>query len=91
MKQKITQQIKAYKLDISQTNSDGSFRCPHCGIKISPDDHSEATYTLYDTKLKDNNIDEVVIYCKNCLTFIHLGGFFELCKKTRANLTALYA
>jgi predicted RNA-binding Zn-ribbon protein involved in translation (DUF1610 family) len=80
LKQKTTQ-IKAYQLDVSQTNRDGSFQCPNCGTKISPDDHSEATYTLYDTKLKGNNLDEIVIYCKNCLSFIHLGGFSELTQK----------
>lgn len=81
MKQKTTQE-EAYKLHISQTNRDGSFYCPNCGAKISPDDHTEETYSLCDVELRGYNLDEVVIYCKNCLKFIHLGGFSDLYEKT---------
>jgi hypothetical protein len=84
MKQRTTQ-IKAYKLDVSQTSRDGSFRCPCCGAKISPDDHSEATYTLLDTKLKGSNLDELVIGCKSCLSTIHLCGFLGLLEKGSAS------
>jgi transposase-like protein len=76
LKQKTIQ--KEAKLHISQTNSNGSFRCPSCGTKISPDDHTEATYSLYDIKLEGNDLDEVVIYCKNCLRLTHLCGFKDV-------------
>jgi hypothetical protein len=84
LKKRMAQHIKAYKLDVSQTHRDGSFKCPNCGVKITPDDTSEATYAIYDTSLKDNNLDEVVIYCKRCLSFIHLRGFREIEKKNQS-------
>jgi predicted RNA-binding Zn-ribbon protein involved in translation (DUF1610 family) len=75
MQQKITQQTAAYKLDLSEPSRDGTFLCPKCGVVISPEDHSEAIYSIYDTIVTDNNLDELVIHCKRCLSFIHLTGF----------------
>lgn len=77
---KRTQLVKAYKLDISETTCEGSFLCPNCGMKISPDDQSEATYIIADVKLKDNKLDEVTINCKRCLSNIYLSGFSEISK-----------
>ncbi|MGD6808435.1 MAG: hypothetical protein ACQCN3_01920 [Candidatus Bathyarchaeia archaeon] len=70
-----TKQLKAYKLNLSQTDENGAFKCPNCGITISPDDHSEDNYTIYETLMNDNNLNEIVLYCKGCLSFIHLIGF----------------
>ncbi len=72
MKKATTQQIKAYKLDMSQTKEDGSFPCPNCGIRISPDDRSDSKYIVYDSKMKDDNLSEIVISCKRCLALTHL-------------------
>jgi predicted RNA-binding Zn-ribbon protein involved in translation (DUF1610 family) len=77
MKQKL-RQVKAYKLNISQTDENGAFQCPNCGKTISPDDHSEETYTVYETSMAENSLTEVVLYCKGCLSFIHLIGFQKL-------------
>ena len=77
MKQK-TIQSKEYLLDVSQTDLDGTFSCPHCGSRISPDDRSEDKYAVYETLMTDNNLDEIVICCKGCLSFIHLSGFSML-------------
>ena len=79
-----TSQIKTYKVYLDQTSKDGSFHCPNCEARISPDDHSEAKYAIHEIILKDNNLDEVIIYCKRCLSFIHLGGFFEIDKKDQS-------
>jgi predicted RNA-binding Zn-ribbon protein involved in translation (DUF1610 family) len=81
LRQRISQQIRAYKLDISQTKNDGSFLCPNCGEKISPDDQSGVTYTIGEIKLRKNNLDEVIIHCGRCLSFIYLSGFYEIDKK----------
>jgi hypothetical protein len=78
MREKPEQQMRAYTLDISQTEGDGAFLCPCCGIKISPDDHSEATYTIVGTKLVGNDLDEVEIECKVCSGLIHLGEFSKI-------------
>ncbi|MGD6934366.1 MAG: hypothetical protein ACQCN5_09185 [Candidatus Bathyarchaeia archaeon] len=77
MKQK-TKQVKAYKLNIAQTDLNGAFRCPNCGLTISPDDHTEDNYVIYETLMTDNNLNEIVLYCKGCLSFIHLIGFEKL-------------
>jgi hypothetical protein len=74
MKQK-TQQTHAYKLDISQTSRNGTLLCPNCKTKISPDDHSEETYTICEVTTSGNYLDELVLYCKHCCSFIHLTGF----------------
>ena len=81
-----TQQIKAYKLDISKTGMDGAFLCPSCGIKISPDDRSDDNYIIQDTVMKNNEMDEVIIYCKRCLSVIQLSGFSEISKRSQDRL-----
>ncbi len=90
MKKTITQQIKAYKLDISQTKEDGSFSCPNCGIRISPDDRSDNKYIVHDTKMRDANLSEVVISCKRCLTLTHLIIKNEKGQMARAEEELLY-
>lgn len=77
MKQK-TRQVKAYKLNISQTDENGAFQCPNCRQTISPDDHSEETYMVCETSMIGNYLTEVVLCCKGCLNFIHLVGFQKL-------------
>ena len=83
MKQK-TIQSKEYLLDISQTDVNGAFLCPHCGSRISPDDRSEDNYVVYDTMMADNNLNEVVICCSGCLSFTHLTGFSKPQKRVRS-------
>ena len=72
------QQIKEYKHNIDQTSKDGTLLCPNCGNRLSPDDNSKIAYTIHEAILKDNKLDAVVLYCKRCLSFIHLDGFFEI-------------
>ncbi len=76
-----TQQVKAYKFKVSQTNRDGTFKCPCCTAEISPDDHTEAAYVIKETKLQNNNLEEIIIQCQKCLTNIHLCGFSDIYKK----------
>jgi len=78
VRQRTTQQIKEYRINLDHTSKDGAFLCPNCGIRISPDDHSEVTYTIHEAILKDNNLYAVVLCCKRCLSFIHLEGFVEI-------------
>jgi hypothetical protein len=78
-----TIQSKEYMLDVSQTDVNGAFSCPHCGSRISPDDRSEDHYVVYETMMTDNNLDEVVICCKGCLSFTRLTGFSKPQKHVR--------
>jgi hypothetical protein len=77
MKQRIIQ-LKEYLLDVSRTEFDGAFSCPNCNNRISPDDRSEDNYTVYETKMAGNNLEELVVCCKGCLSFIRLMGFSKL-------------
>jgi hypothetical protein len=76
MIQKITPQPHVYQVDLSKTSRNGAFPCPNCRARISPDDASELVYSIYEIVVTDNNnIDELVLYCKRCFSFIHLTGF----------------
>jgi|GEM_PF-777763 len=69
---------RTFEVDISKLESEGDFPCPKCGVIISPDDESEETYTILDTKGDEDSIEEVVIQCKKCGSVIQLKGFVEL-------------
>lgn len=75
MTQTLHNRTKQNEVDISKTSRNGSFLCPNCKTTISPDDHSEETYTIYEVVADGNNLQELVLYCKNCCSFIHLKGF----------------
>jgi predicted RNA-binding Zn-ribbon protein involved in translation (DUF1610 family) len=78
MRQSKSHQIRVFKLDISHTKINGAFLCPNCGTAISPDDHSRTVYSIFETIMKGDDLEELVIQCKKCLTFIHLVGFTEI-------------
>lgn len=66
------------EVDISVLQGEGEFPCPKCGILISPDDESEETYTILETKGNDEALEEVVLQCKKCNSIIQLKGFEKL-------------
>jgi len=41
------EQIRFYAIDLTKIQGSGEFRCPKCGIKISPDDETEDVYTIF--------------------------------------------
>ena len=68
-------QIHAYKIDLTKIEGNGDFACPRCGTKISPDDETEAVYSILGSKVNSNGLEEVVIRCNRCSSHIHLTGF----------------
>jgi hypothetical protein len=68
-------QIHAYKIDLTKIEGNGDVTCPRCGTKISPDDETEATYSILGSKVNSNCLDEVLICCNRCSSHIHLTGF----------------
>jgi len=66
---------QTFEVDLSKLQGEGDFPCPKCGVVISPDDESEETYTVLDTKGDEDLLDEVVIQCKKCGSVIRLKGF----------------
>ncbi len=64
-----------FKVDITQIEGDGDFPCPKCGVMISPDDETETVYKIIDTKVKNRNLEELVLQCNKCGSKIRLVGF----------------
>lgn len=64
-----------YKIDLTQIEGEGDFPCPRCGSMISPDDESEQVYTIVDTKMRGDTLEELIITCNKCGSKIHITGF----------------
>ena len=67
-----------FTVDITQIEGDGDFPCPKCGVMISPDDETETVYKIIDTKVKNRNLEELVILCNKCGSKVRLVGFLPL-------------
>ena len=66
---------QVFTLDLSKIEGKGDFPCPSCGVAISPDDESDSVYTIVDTKINGEKLEELVIQCNKCGTKIRLVGF----------------
>jgi len=75
MKKAEVKKSMAYEIDLTKIDGDGAFPCPKCGTVISPDDESEETYHIIDTKVKNDELAELLVICKKCRTTIKLVGF----------------
>jgi DNA polymerase I-like protein with 3'-5' exonuclease and polymerase domains len=49
-----------YKYKIDSATVDGAFPCPKCGTLISPDDETEETYKIVETKVKNDELAELI-------------------------------
>jgi enolase len=56
----------------------GEFKCPKCGIEISPDDTTETAYTILEPVIKEGCLEKIILQCNSCGTCIHLTGFHIL-------------
>jgi predicted RNA-binding Zn-ribbon protein involved in translation (DUF1610 family) len=77
MKKADAKKSMAYVIDLTKIDGDGAFPCPKCGTVISPDDESEENYQIVDTKVKNDELTELVVICKKCGTTIKLVGFMS--------------
>jgi predicted RNA-binding Zn-ribbon protein involved in translation (DUF1610 family) len=75
MKKSTAKKSELYTLDLMTIDGDGSFPCPKCGTVISPEDESEETYKIVDTKVINDELVELVINCDKCGSCIKLTGF----------------
>ncbi len=66
-----------FTIDLSTIEGDGDFPCPRCGVSISPEDESENTYTIIDTKVNGDDLQELTIQCNKCGSKIRLIGFVQ--------------
>jgi len=75
MKREETVKKAMYTVDLTKIDGDGAFPCPKCGTMISPDDESEETYQIVTTRVKRDELEELVLMCNKCKTTIKLVGF----------------
>jgi predicted RNA-binding Zn-ribbon protein involved in translation (DUF1610 family) len=77
MKKPAVKKSPAYTIDLTKIDGDGAFPCPKCGTLISPDDETEETYHIVETKVKNDDLEELILSCKKCGTTIKLVGFLS--------------
>jgi len=66
---------ETYTVDLCKTEGNGEFRCPKCGTTISPDDLSEDTYTILQARVKEDQLQKIILQCKKCGSRLQLTGF----------------
>lgn len=71
-----------YTIDLTKIDGDGAFQCPKCGILISPDDETEDVYQIVETKVKKDELAELILTCKKCGCAIKLVGFLSQPERT---------
>jgi ribosomal protein S27AE len=64
-----------FTIDLSKIEGKGDFPCPNCGVSISPDDESDEVYSVLETKVNGDSLEELVIQCNKCGSKIRLTGF----------------
>ena len=74
------QQTHAYKVDLTKIEGNGDFECPRCRNIISPDETAEESYTIIEPKVNKHGLEELIICCNTCNSYIHLTGFSLLGK-----------
>lgn len=67
-----------YVIDLFKIKGNGEFECPKCGTKISPDDRSEDSYKILETRAKEDRLDRIILQCNKCGSKFHLIGFQAL-------------
>ncbi len=67
-----------YRVDLTKIEGEGDFSCPNCGAVISPEDETEAVYTILETRMKKESLEELIIQCNKCGSEIRLVGFLSV-------------
>jgi len=77
MKKAAVKKSMIYTVDLTKIDGDGAFPCPRCGTIISPDDETEETYQIVQTKVKNDELAELILMCNKCGSTIRLVGFLS--------------
>ena len=64
-----------YVVDLTKIRGKGEFPCPKCEVVVSPEDETEDVYSILETKVRGQSLEELVIQCNKCGSKIHLVGF----------------
>lgn len=75
MKKESVKKSVTYTVDLTKIDGDGAFLCPKCGTVISPEDETEETYQIVETKLERDELTELLLMCRKCRSTIRLVGF----------------
>jgi len=78
MKKEAVKKNIQYTIDLTKIDGDGAFQCPKCGTTISPDDETEEVYQIVETRVKDDELAELILMCHKCGSTIKLVGFLTL-------------
>ena len=70
-----TKLLLEYKVDLAKIEGSGDFPCPECGARLSPEDETDARYSIKKIKTRRDRLEELVIQCNSCESLIHLAGF----------------
>jgi DNA-directed RNA polymerase subunit RPC12/RpoP len=70
--------VKFRIVDLTRINGKGQFRCPNCGVRITPDDKTEKAYTICEPIMRECSLEKIILRCNKCGTQIHLTGFMYL-------------
>jgi predicted RNA-binding Zn-ribbon protein involved in translation (DUF1610 family) len=84
MKKPDVKKSRTYTIDLTTIDGDGAFPCPKCGVIISPDDETEETYTIVETKVKNDELAELILMCNKCRSKIRLSGFLSQSEESRS-------
>jgi len=71
-------QLLVYTVDLLKLEGKGDFPCPYCGVSISPEDETEDVYSILETRVRNNVLEDVLILCNSCSNKFLLTGFSVL-------------
>ena len=71
-------QLLVHNIDLEKLEGEGDFLCPYCGTLVSPDDETEEVYSVLETKVRNDVLENLLILCNNCSNKILLTGFSVL-------------
>ena len=77
MRKTATKKGGNYTVDLTKIDGDGAFQCPKCSAIISPEDETEEVYTIVETKVKKDELTELILKCNQCGSKIKLVGFLS--------------
>jgi len=66
-----------HTIDLAKIEGKGDFPCPNCGVVISPEDDTDEIYSILETKVRGESLEELTIQCNKCRSKIRLTGFLS--------------
>ena len=74
---------RIYTIDLTTIDGEGAFPCPKCGVTVSPDAETEEVYRISETKVKGDELAQLILLCNKCDCKIKLTGFLSQSQEAR--------